>query len=90
MNSVGNHWEEVDYFKTKDGQKAIYKEFNFKNFIDALAFANKVGVLAEQTNHHPDLSVGWGFCSVWLTTHSQGRVTEKDHDLAAKIDRLTD
>jgi len=67
---------------------AITKEFTFDDFKSALDFVNKVGALAEEHNHHPDIELGWGKVKVTLTTHSDGGVTEKDRQLAGAIDTL--
>lgn len=66
----------------------LTRVFKFKNFRSALAFANKVGELAEQMEHHPKLILEWGKVEVEITTHGQGGLTEKDFELAAKIDKL--
>lgn len=57
----------------------------FPDFAAALAAAVHVGALAEQADHHPDLSLGWGWLRIRLTTHSAGRLTEKDLELADLI-----
>lgn len=66
----------------------LVQEFRFTDFKSALAFVNKVGQLAEQTGHHPDIELGWGRVKICLTTHQAGQVTDKDHHLAGQIDRL--
>lgn len=66
----------------------LAKDFAFANFSQALAKANKVGVLADQNDHHPDLFVGWGKLGVQITTHSSGGLSLKDFVLAYKIDQL--
>lgn len=73
-------WQEQD--------KIISKEFKFEDFKLALEFVNKVGVLAEKANHHPDIELGWGRVKISLTTHSEGKVTDKDRKLAEEIDKL--
>ena len=60
----------------------------FENFADALQFVNDVGVLAEAADHHPDISFGWGYASVELTTHDRGGVTDVDLALARSIAAL--
>lgn len=85
-NMAGNEWKNVE----KDRLQSLYREFSFENFAEALSFVNNIGALAEKTNHHPDIALGWGYVKVWLTTHSDGGVTEKDHALATQIDQLTD
>ena len=83
-----NNWEEVDYYPENSEQKAIRKKFDFKDFATALQFVNKVGALAEEANHHPDINLGWGYVHVWLTSHDEHKVTEKDYSLAKAIDGL--
>jgi 4a-hydroxytetrahydrobiopterin dehydratase len=63
------------------------KAFAFGNFIDALAFANRVGEIAEAESHHPDLYVRWGQCRIEIWTHKIDGLTESDFYLAAKISR---
>ena len=66
----------------------ISKEFVFNNFVQAIAFTNKVGLLAEEHNHHPDIYLhDYKHVTITLTTHSEGRVTSKDRELAALIDK---
>ena len=61
--------------------------YEFRNFAEALAFANRVGAIAEQEAHHPDLHVAWGRCGVEIWTHKIDGLTESDFYLAAKADR---
>ncbi len=68
-----------------DGDK-IEKKFKFSNFAEALSFVNKVGEIAEDADHHPDIKFGWGYAEVATTTHDRGGITDHDLDLAAKID----
>lgn len=70
------------------GAKKISKQFKFKNFVEAMEFANKITPIAETEGHHPDLSVGWGRVGVELSTHAIGGLSENDFILAAKIDRI--
>lgn len=72
----------------KQENNAIEQEFTFEDFATALDFVNKVGQLAETANHHPDIELSWGRVKVMLTTHSEGKVTDKDHQLAKQIDEL--
>jgi len=66
----------------------LEREFKFADFKSALDFVNKVGKLGEQMNHHPDIELGWGRVKVSLTTHDADGITDKDNELAAKIDKL--
>ena len=85
---AGNSWREVDYFNDDLDQKAITKGFKFNNFDEALKFTNKVGLLAEAKEHHPDMKLGWGYVEIWLTSHDSHGVTDKDWDLAKEIDQI--
>lgn len=68
--------------------KALSREFTFADFKEALVFVNRVGTLAEQANHHPDIRISWNKVNLSLTSHDVGKVTERDHKLAKQIDRL--
>lgn len=61
--------------------------YTFKDFAEALAFVNKVGAVAEEEGHHPDLLLAWGKCKVELWTHKISGLTESDFYMAAKADR---
>jgi len=67
----------------------LVRDFEFGDFAGALAFVNRVGEVAEELNHHPDILVhGWNKVRLTLSTHSEGRVTDADHTLAGRIDGL--
>lgn len=66
----------------------LEKSFKFKNFKEALDFANKAGAIAENEGHHPDLHLTWGKCVIEIWTHKVNGLTESDFVLAAKIDRI--
>ncbi|MBM5789903.1 4a-hydroxytetrahydrobiopterin dehydratase [Candidatus Parcubacteria bacterium] len=69
---------------------ALEKNFTFENFAQAVAFVNHVAHIAETLNHHPDLFVhDYNHVRIRTTTHDQGGITQKDHDLADRIDRLS-
>ncbi len=72
----------------QEDNNTISREFKFEDFKGALEFVNKVGELAEKMNHHPNIDLSWGRVKVVLTTHSEGRVTDKDRQLAEQIDKL--
>ncbi|HSB91129.1 MAG TPA: 4a-hydroxytetrahydrobiopterin dehydratase [Anaerolineales bacterium] len=78
---LGGDWRVVD-------EHHLEKEFRFKNFRQALDFTNRIGELAEQVNHHPDLCLGWGRTQVTLWTHKIGGLSESDFVFAAKVDAL--
>ena len=64
----------------------LSKEYEFKNFADALAFVNRVGRVAESEGHHPDIEFGWGYARVRIYTHAIDGLSESDFVLAARID----
>lgn len=66
----------------------LLKSFPTGNFAEALDLANKVGALAEEEGHHPDLTVRWGELRIEMWTHKVDGLTEADFVLAAKIDRI--
>ena len=66
----------------------IERSLKFENFAESLSFVNKVGALAEDADHHPDITFGWGYVNIKLTTHDRGGVTDVDIALANKIDAL--
>ena len=65
------------------------RDYEFKDFVAAMAFVNRVADAAEEVNHHPDILVhGWNKVRLTLTTHSEGRLTSSDHEMAKRIDAL--
>ena len=79
---------EVNEWKLNDNKEMIFKKFKFKNFKEALYFVNLVGELAEEESHHPDISLGWGYCLIMIYTHAIKGLSINDFILAAKIDQL--
>lgn len=70
------------------GSHHLERTFTFGDFKSALEFTNKVGAVAEEEGHHPDLELSWGRVSVKIYTHKINGLTESDFVLAAKISRL--
>lgn len=66
----------------------LNKVYKFADFREALTFVNRVGELAEEQGHHPDICFGWGRVEITIWTHKIDGLTESDFILAAKIDRL--
>jgi 4a-hydroxytetrahydrobiopterin dehydratase len=71
-----------------DGARILARTFAFKDFADALAFVNKVGTIAEEEGHHPDITLAWGSVGIELMTHAIDGLSENDFIVAAKIDEL--
>lgn len=72
---------------TLDGD-AIRKQFTFANFVEAIAFVNRLAPLAESADHHPDILINYKRVTLTYSTHSEGGLTEKDFEGAAAADRL--
>jgi 4a-hydroxytetrahydrobiopterin dehydratase len=72
----------------REGETAIAKLFRVADFGAALAFAVRLGMLAEKRDHHPDLTIGWGKVHVLWTTHDAGGVTRLDLELAEATDTI--
>lgn len=81
LAGLGNNWQLVE-------GRRLEKEFTFRNFRDALAFTNRVGELAEQQGHHPDVYLAWGKVRLLVWTHKINGLTESDFIFAAKADLL--
>ncbi len=78
---LGGGWQIVDAHH-------LEKNFAFENFVDALAFTNRIGELAEAANHHPDIELSWGRVRLAIWSHDAGGLTESDFIWAARADRL--
>ena len=73
----------------QEQNNTLYKKFEFKNFSEAFAFMTRVALAAEKMDHHPLWTNVYNKVEIWLNTHDAGDVvTEKDHQLAKKIDAL--
>ncbi len=86
-NEISQHLKKVDGWSYSN--KVIGKEFEFKDFKEALNFVNKVGEKAEAKNHHPDIFLhDWNKVKITLSTHSESGITEKDFSLANDIEGI--
>jgi 4a-hydroxytetrahydrobiopterin dehydratase len=83
---------EVKGWARRDEAKGarITKQFKFKDFVAAMAFVDKMAVIAEAEQHHPDFCVHYNLVDVTLWTHSVGGLSENDFILAAKVDGLVE
>ncbi len=79
---------QVPDWKLLDDATKIQRNYAFDNFMDALAFTNKVGELSEAQNHHPDITLGWGYCTVVYYSHKINGLHENDFVMAAKVSKL--
>lgn len=74
----------------RDDGSRIERTFKLKNFKDALVLVNRIGALAEEEGHHPDITFGWGYVTASLHTHKIKGLHENDFIMAAKINRLAE
>ena len=91
LNDIHKYLKKVDGWNVKsDNENSYYliKNFKFKNFEESQNFVSKVGQIAENENHHPDISFGWGYCKIKIFTHAIKGLAEGDFILAAKIDKI--
>ncbi|HKO56262.1 MAG TPA: 4a-hydroxytetrahydrobiopterin dehydratase [Thermoanaerobaculia bacterium] len=79
-DELGNGWRVVDGHH-------LEKTFDFPDFAQALAFTNRIGAVAEEEGHHPDIHLAWGKVGVTIWTHKIDGLTRSDFVLAAKIDK---
>lgn len=78
--------EKLDNWKVEG--KFLRKKYKFENFAESLAFVNKVGEIAEERDHHPDITFGWGYAEFEITTHDTGGLTHNDFELAEAIENI--
>ena len=91
ISEIHKYQKKIDGWDVKKNEDKIYcleKKYNFKNFIKSQNFINKVGVISEEEGHHPDISFGWGYAKIKITTHAIEGLSENDFILAAKIDHI--
>lgn len=82
-------WDVRDVADERRGSVMLLaRDYRFENFKDAMAFAVRVGEMAEEQQHHPDLHVAWGKVGVEIWTHKIGGLTESDVVFAARCDTL--
>jgi 4a-hydroxytetrahydrobiopterin dehydratase len=81
QDQLGNGWNVINEHHLK-------KKWKFDDFESALNFTNKIGSLAEDQGHHPDIYLAWGKIEIKMWTHKVSGLTESDFILAAKIDRI--
>lgn len=71
-----------------DDATKVKRNFKFKDFRSAMVFAWRVGELAEEEGHHPDITFGWGYCRIVFQTHKINGLHENDFIMAAKVNQL--
>ena len=82
LAQISSNW------KLSENNDLLSRRFELSNYLEALDIVNKIGELAENQQHHPDINLGWGYVEVYLSTHDIGGISDKDITLAQAIDKL--
>jgi 4a-hydroxytetrahydrobiopterin dehydratase len=80
LGDLGDGWEKYG--------NSLRREFKFDDFSGAVGFVDRLTPVANEMNHHPDVFITWGLARVSLLSHSEHGITEKDFELAKKLDDL--
>ena len=91
ISEIHKYQKKVDGWDLDKDNKEVFflsKKFNFDNFLESQKFVNEVGKISEEEGHHPDISFGWGYAEIKITTHAIKGLSENDFILAAKIDKI--
>ena len=91
ISEIHKYQKKVDGWDIVKGKKEIFflkKIFNFKNFLESQNFINNICKISEEEGHHPDITFGWGYAEIKITTHAIEGLSENDFILAAKIDQI--
>ncbi len=91
ISEIHKYQTKVDGWNIVKDDKNIYlleKKFIFQNFLESQNFINNVGRISEEEGHHPDITFGWGYAKINITTHAIEGLSENDFILAAKIDKI--
>ncbi len=80
LGELGDDWEKYG--------NSLRREYKFDDFTGAVEFINRLTPVANEMNHHPDVFLTWGRVRVSLISHSEHGITEKDFELAKKLDEL--
>jgi 4a-hydroxytetrahydrobiopterin dehydratase len=80
LGDLGDGWEKYG--------NSLRREFKFDDFSGAVDFVNRLTPIANELNHHPDVFLSWGLARVSLISHSEHGITEKDFELAKRLDEL--
>ena len=92
VSEIHKYQKKIDGWEIIKNDKNVYfleKKFTFKNFLESQKFVNEVGRISEEEGHHPEISFGWGYAKINITTHAIEGLSENDFILAAKIDKNT-
>jgi len=88
LDEARSYMDEVPGWELSDKGDRLHRAFTFGDFAAALDFVNKVGALAEEEGHHPDIAFGWGYADITLYTHKIDGLHVNDFIMAAKMNAL--
>ena len=86
LKEISDYMENVNDWSLEG--EMIVRDFLFANFIEAIDFVNKVGMIAEKHSHHPDIMITYNRVRISLTTHSVKGLTKTDFDMAEEIEKI--
>ena len=86
LDQTNEFFKEIPSWIFKD--EKVHRQFEFKDFKEAMVFVNKVADIAEQEGHHPDIAIHWNKVDIDLWTHAIQGLSENDFIVAAKIDKI--
>ena len=91
ISEIHIYQKKIDGWDVIKNEKNIYfleKKFTFQNFVESQKFVNEVGRISEEEGHHPEISFGWGYAKINISTHAIEGLSENDFILASKIDKI--
>ncbi len=91
VKEIHKYLKKIDGWDVLQNNKKNYyikKNFKFKNYTESEKFVLSVGKIAETEGHHPDITFGWGYVNIEISTHAIEGLAESDFVLAAKIDKI--
>jgi 4a-hydroxytetrahydrobiopterin dehydratase len=86
---INSYLKKINNWKINDQREMIFKKILFSNFNKSLEYANLVGEISDKEGHHPNISIGWGYCLILIHTHAIKGLSINDFILASKIDQIT-
>ncbi len=91
ISEIHKYLKKINGWMVKEDKEKNYfiiKRFKFKDFSESEKFIFKVGKISEEEGHHPDITFGWGYAEIKISTHAIKGLAESDFILAAKIDKI--
>lgn len=88
LEMVKSYLDEVREWHLGNENKAIIRQFSFKNYYHTIAFVNAIAYMSHSENHHPDMEISYNRCKISYTTHAIGGLSENDFICAAKVNKL--